>query len=78
LGNATHCSGGDRRRCDTPPHPVSWGLELHARSLYVCIVPQEGASLRHRPMDAAPAPVLQAIAPDREGLGVAVECLWTG
>lgn len=36
-------------------------------------VSHEGASLLHRPMQAAPEPVLKAVAPDREGLVVAVE-----
>jgi hypothetical protein len=32
----------------------------------------------HRKMEAAPEPCLQAMAPDREGLVVGVECLFTG
>ena len=43
----------------------------------VCIVSPEGEILLHRHMQAAPAPFLKAVAPYREGLGVAVECLCT-
>jgi transposase len=69
--------GGDLMRFYPNPHPLSWGIDLHARSRYVCIVSQGGEILLHRKMQAAPAPFLQAIAPSREGLVGAVECLFT-
>jgi len=43
----------------------------------VCLLSPEGEMLLHRPMKAAPAPFLKAIAPSRDGLVVAVECLCT-
>jgi transposase len=61
----------------TNQHPVYCGIDLHARSMYVCILSQEGEILLHRNMKAAPEPFLTAIAPYREGLIVAVECLFT-
>ena len=61
----------------TNQHPVSCGIALHARSMYVCILRHDGAVLLHRNMKAAPEPFLKAIAPSREGLVVAVECLFT-
>ena len=36
---------------------------------------QAAESLRHRHRHAAPEPCLQAVAPDRDGLVVAVECI---
>jgi transposase len=45
--------------------------------MYVCILSQEGEILLHRHMKAAPEPFLKAIAPYREGLVVAVECIFT-
>jgi transposase len=42
----------------------------------VCIVSQDGELLLHRNMQAAPEPFLKAVAPSREGLVVAVECLF--
>jgi transposase len=61
----------------TKQHPVYCGIDLHARSMYVCILSQEGEILLHRNMKAAPEPFLKAIAPYREGLVVAVECIFT-
>jgi hypothetical protein len=79
LGKSrTHARGGDRRRCDTKPHHLSCGIDLHARSMSVGVVSHDGEIVLHRPMKAAPEAVLQAVAPDREGLVVAVEglCTW--
>jgi hypothetical protein len=45
--------------------------------MYVCILSQEGEILLHRNMKAAPEPFLKAMAPYREGLVVAVECIFT-
>jgi transposase len=46
----------------------------------VCIVSQDGEVVLHRNMNAAPEPLLTAMAPYRDGLVVAVECLctWSG
>lgn len=62
------------------PHPFYCGIALHARSMYVCIVSHDGELLLHRNMQAAPEPFLKAVAPYREGLVIAVECLfpWYG
>ena len=69
--------GGDLMKFYTNPHPFYCGIDLHARSMYVCIVSQDGALLLPRTMKAAPAPFLKAVTPYREGLVVAVECLFT-
>jgi transposase len=61
----------------THRHPFYCGIDLHARSMYVCIVNHAGEILLHRNMKAAPEPFLKAIAPYREGLVVAVECMFT-
>ena len=47
----------------TNQHPVYCGIDLHARSMYVGLLSQEGEMLLHRPMQAAPEPFLKAIAP---------------
>jgi transposase len=47
----------------TQQHPFYCSIDLHARTLYVCILSQDGAVVLHRNMPAAPAPFLQAIAP---------------
>jgi transposase len=61
----------------TSQHQFYCGIDLHARSMYVCILSHDGEVLLHRTMKAAPEPLLTAIAPYREGLVVAVECMFT-
>ena len=67
----------DLRRFYTNQHPFYCGIDLHARSMYVCIVNHEGEILLHRHMKAAPEPFLKAVAPYRDCLVVAVECIFT-
>jgi len=64
-------------RVYTKPHKLSCGLDLHARTRYLCLLNQEGALLFHRKMKAAPEPFLKAIAPYREDLVGWVECIFT-
>ena len=61
----------------TNQHKFYCGIDLHARSMYVCILSQDGEILLHRNMKAAPEPFLKAVAPYRDGLAVAVECIFT-
>ena len=61
----------------TKQHKFYCGIDLHARSMYVCVLSQEGEILLHRNMKAAPEPFLKAVAPYRDGLVVAVECIFT-
>jgi hypothetical protein len=70
-------AGGDRMRFYPNPHKFYGGIDLHARCMYVCILSHEGETLWHRQLKAAPEPFLTAVAPDREGLVVAVACLFT-
>jgi transposase len=61
----------------TQQHQFYCGIDLHARTMYVCIVNQGGEVLVHRNMKAAPEAFLKAVAPYRDGLVVAVECMFT-
>jgi transposase len=70
-------AGGDLRRCYTSHHPFSWGIDEHARNMYVWIWSHAGERGLHRYLKAAPAPLLKAVAPYRDGLVVAVEGLFT-
>jgi len=54
-------------------HPFYWGMDLHARRMYVCIMHHPGEVLLPRNRTAAPAPLRKALAPYRAGLVVAVE-----
>jgi len=61
----------------TKQHKFYGGIDLHARTMYLCILNQNGEIVLHRNMRAAPEPFLQAIAPYREDLVVCVECSFT-
>src|SRR5262249_56517638 len=68
--------GGDPMRFYTKQHKAYCGIDLHARSLYVCILSQDGEILLHRNMKTSPEIFLKAIAPYRADLVVAVECIF--
>ena len=61
----------------TNVHEAYCGIDLHARTRYVCIVNRDGEILLHRNMPTTPEIFLKAIAPYRQDLVVAVECLLT-
>jgi transposase len=61
----------------TQQHPFYCGIDLHARTMYVCILAQGGEVLVHRNMKTDPEAFLKALAPYRQGLVVAVECMFT-
>lgn len=61
----------------TTQHPFYCGIDLHARTMYVCILSQSGEVLVHRNMKTDPDTFLHVVAPYRQGLVVAVECMFT-
>ncbi|MCH8146337.1 MAG: IS110 family transposase [Gemmatimonadetes bacterium] len=61
----------------TKQHKHHCGIDLHARSMYLCILNQAGEVLLHRNMRANPEAFLKAVAPYREDLVVSVECMFT-
>jgi hypothetical protein len=61
----------------TKQHQFYCGIDLHARTMYTCILNQDGEIMLHRNMKASPETFLKAIAPYREGLVGAVECMFT-
>lgn len=60
----------------TQQHDFYCGVDLHARSMYLCILDRDGKIVLHRNMSAGPEPFLQAIAPYRGNLVVGVECIF--
>lgn len=56
-------------------HQHFCGIDLHARSLYVCILNQQGETLLHKEIPAKPELLLQLIDPYRNDLVVGVECM---
>jgi len=61
----------------TKQHQFYCGIDLHARTMYLCILNQDGEILVHRNMPAGPEPFLKAVAPYRTDLVVCVECIFT-
>jgi hypothetical protein len=47
----------------TKQHPFYCGIDLHARTMYICIVNQNGESLVHHHDTANPETFLKVIAP---------------
>jgi len=58
-------------------HRYWCGIDLHARTMYVCILDSTGQVRVHRNLKADPGVFLEAIAPYRDDLVVAVECIFT-
>jgi transposase len=51
------------------------GIDLHARSLFLCVLDRDGHERFARNLTAAPEPFLRAIQPFRDGLVVGCECM---
>jgi Transposase len=58
-------------------HQFYCGIDLHARTMDVCILHHAGEILVHRDMQASPETFLKVIAPSRADIVVAVECIFT-
>jgi transposase len=58
------------------PHAFYCGVDLHARTMYLCILDHAGTIVFHDEVPAEPDAFLEAIAPYRDGLVVACECLF--
>jgi transposase len=61
----------------TKQHPFYCGIDLHARTMYVCILDQAGETLLHRNMQATPEALLKAITPYRDQIVLAAEWMFT-
>src|SRR5919199_570407 len=61
----------------TKQHQFYCGIDLHARTMDLCVLNQDGEILVHRNMPAGPEPFLKAVAPYRTDLVVCVECIFT-
>ncbi len=61
----------------TKQHKTYCGIDLHARTMYVCILNQDGEIMVHQNFKAHPETFLKVIAPYRDDVVVAVACLFT-
>jgi transposase len=60
----------------TKQHRFYCGIDLHARTMYVCIMDHEGTILTHRNMLATTETLAEVLQPYREDLVLAVECIF--
>jgi hypothetical protein len=60
----------------TQSHDFYCGIDLHARSMYLCIRDRDGKIVLRHNMASAPELFLEAISPYRGNLVVSVECIF--
>jgi len=60
----------------TQQHQYYCGIDLHARTMYVCILDQDGSILIHKNMKTDPNRLLKIIAPYRDDIVISVECMF--
>src|SRR5215475_11414673 len=60
----------------TEQHRFYCGVDLHARTMYLCILDDQGQVVYDKNLPARADTFLAAIEPFRDGLVVAVECLF--
>ena len=60
----------------TKQHKYYCGIDLHARTMFICILDQGGEVLFHRNKKATQEAFLKVIEPYREDIVVAVECIF--
>ena len=53
------------------------GIDLHVKTMYVCILDAAGQVLVHRNVKSTPEAFLEVVAPYRDDLVVAAECMFT-
>ena len=53
------------------------GIDLHVKTMYLCILDAGGQVLVHRNVKSTPDAFLETIAPYRDDLVVAAECMFT-
>jgi transposase len=58
-------------------HRYYCGIDLHAKTMYVCIINAQGETVLHRNMKTEPGCLAAAVEPYRDDLVISVECLFT-
>jgi transposase len=61
----------------TKQHKYYCGIDLHAKTMYVCIMDQGGQVLVHRNLRSSKEALLKVVEPYREDICVGVECVFT-
>ena len=58
-------------------HAFYCGVDLHTRSMYLCILDAQGQKVFHQNLPTEPQAFLKAIAPYRQDLVIGCECVYT-
>lgn len=61
----------------TKQHKFYCGIDLHTKKMYVCVLGNEGEIMVHRNLNTDADTFLELIAPYREDIVVAAECMFT-
>lgn len=61
----------------TKSHPLYCGIDLHARSLYVCIIDGKNKIVLQQNINASPQALLKLIQPYQDQLVIGVECMFS-
>ena len=64
-------------RCYNHQHQYYCGIDLHVKTMYLCILDGTGHVLVHRNVPSTPEALLETVAPYRDNLVVAAECMFT-
>ncbi len=57
-------------------HQAYCGVDLHARTMYLCVLDHQGNTLLHQDLPTTSEAFLEAIKPHRQNLVVACECMF--
>jgi transposase len=76
--NARSAQKEDRMRFYNRQHRLDCGIDLHVKTMYVCILDAAGQTLVPRNVKASPDAFFETVAPYRDDLVVAAECMCTG
>ena len=60
----------------TKQHNYYCGIDLHARSMYICILDSEGQVVFHKDAKTNPHALEKAIHPFLDGIVIAAECMF--
>ncbi len=61
----------------TKQHKDYCGIDLHARTMYLCVLDHDGKVVLHRNIRTSREEFLKVIQPFREDICVGVECVFT-
>jgi transposase len=60
----------------TQQHAYYCGIDLHARSMYICILDSKGNVVFHKDVKTTPEELQKAIAPFQDNIVIGVECMF--